>query len=93
MDYSIQVTTTTFLVFMGDSSWNQSHPANLIGLQLRQEKTSEPGMWPHRNCSNDRKTDLSSTQGKIHFASTLQLLRRALKPLLVPIYLEFQWGR
>lgn len=64
MDYSIQVTTATFLVFMGDSSWNQSHPANLISLQLRQEKASGPGMWPHRNCLNDRKTDLPSTQGK-----------------------------
>lgn len=90
MDHLMQDTTTTspFHVFL--FSWNQSHPANLIGSELRQEKTPDPGMWPHRNCSNDRKTDFPSTQGKIHFASTLQLLRGVLQTLPDPVNLELQ---
>lgn len=79
---------------MGDNSRNQTHTANLINLELTQEKTSEPGMRLSIYFSNDtgadKKIDFHSIQsytGKIHFVSSPsmsplqlhQLLRRVFK--------------
>lgn len=62
---------------MGDNSCNQTHTANLINLELMQEKTSEPGTQLSTYFSNDteanKKIDLHSIQsytGKIHFTSS-----------------------